>query len=226
MITYKNPCVSNYTVNAMNISARDPKGSVSEFDPSVGITTFTPGQTETVSASLLMTAADPLGTWKAFGSYQNQAGTFVVDNTLLSFVLTASSSATKTATSSATATKPVTLTVYFNTDSGTDNGYTIRTVDEAALNTLATALKSHPTAAVTIDGYTDNVPFIPGTPGPINTNQALSVARAQAVKNYLVSKGATQNKYTVTGHGATDFVAANGTNGNILNRRAVINTAY
>ena len=64
-----------------------------------------------------------------------------------------------------------------------------------------------PSAIVTINGYTDNVPFIPGTPGPINTNQALSLARAQAAETYLKSKGATKNTYVIKGNGATDFVA-------------------
>jgi hypothetical protein len=100
-ITYRNPCTIDYLVHAIIISARDPKGSVSDFAPSLGAMTFKPGQVATLSASRFMAAKDPLGLWKAFGAYQNNIGTWVVDNTLLSFTLAASPSAQPNASPSA-----------------------------------------------------------------------------------------------------------------------------
>lgn len=98
---------------------------------------------------------------------------------------------------------------------------TIRSVDMSALNKYAAALKSFPKAIVTIKGYTDAIPFVPNT----GTNQALSLDRAIAAKQYLISVGASKNTYVVNGYGATNFVAPNlPTTGNLLNRRDVITT--
>jgi outer membrane protein OmpA-like peptidoglycan-associated protein len=130
--------------------------------------------------------------------------------------------ATKSATLCATPSGALTtkLTIHFPTDEGDVNGYTITAADKPALNTYAAALKKEPQAIVTINGYTDSITFAPGTPGPINTNQALSLARAQAAEAYLKSQGATANTYVTKGNGATDFVAPNNpTTGNVLNRR-------
>lgn len=138
--------------------------------------------------------------------------------------------ATKSGTTTTCTNTPAALTtkliIHFDIDAGADNGYTIMQAEEAALNAYAADLVKYPTATVTINGYTDNVPFIPGTPPPINTNQALSLARAKAAEAYLKSKGATKNTYVVKGNGATDFVAPNnGANGNVLNRRDEITTS-
>ena len=115
--------------------------------------------------------------------------------------------------------------IHFDTDAGSNNGYTIRATDMPLLNSYATELEKYPTATVTINGYTDSVAFDPGTPGPINNNQALSVARAQAAEDYLKSKGATANTYVIKGNGATNYVAKNDPKtGNLLNRRDEITT--
>jgi outer membrane protein OmpA-like peptidoglycan-associated protein len=211
-ISYKNTCAVSYIAKTIEISARTSKNSIGgPFIPVLTNQTIKPGQVVNVTSSLTMSASDPAGVWEAFGAYASASGGFVIDNTLAKFTL-----------SGTTAPLPANVTVHFDTSIGNNNGYTVRTVDMPALNNYAAALKKVPTAIVTLAGYTDNTQFAPGTPGPINNNQALSVARAQAVEVYLKSKGATANKYTVVGHGATNFIAPNGPNGNILNRRVVI----
>ncbi|HXB10445.1 MAG TPA: OmpA family protein, partial [Bacteroidia bacterium] len=79
-------------------------------------------------------------------------------------------------------------------------------------------------ATITIEGNTDSIPFIPGTKGPVNNNQVLSMVRALAAKNYLVNKGVT-NKFKLIGNGYSKPVAPNTINGKdnpagrALNRR-------
>lgn len=251
-ITYKNACSAKYMVNAMEISSTDPNGGVHVFTPTHGPTTFNPGQEITVTASRLMSAnasGDPLGTWKAFGSYENMAGTWINGDTanpsksLLSFVLElqpvpapsssgstsspSSSSSASTPSSSSSAKKSTNicatlpseltkvLTVYFQTDAGSNNGYTLTSADTSSLDTYATDLKKYTTVSVTINGYTDSTPFAGGTVGPINSNQALSLARANAVEKYLKSKSAA-TKYTAKGAG----VAPGATNDDPAARKA------
>lgn len=80
----------------------------------------------------------------------------------------------------------------------------------ARLNTV-TSLES-----VAITGHTDNT-------GAAASNQALSERRAQAVKDYLVSKGVDGNKISVSGQGASNPVADNGSAaGRTQNRRVEI----
>ena len=81
---------------------------------------------------------------------------------------------------------------------------------------VADFLKANPEAHGTVVGYTDSV-------GPKEYNQELAQRRAQAVKDYLVSKfGMAADRLDIEGKGKTDFVASNLTEeGRAENRRAV-----
>lgn len=79
--------------------------------------------------------------------------------------------------------------VFFDTNSTTLSQQGTATVGEAA-----TVAKSMPNARVAITGYTD-------TDGNPAYNQQLSVRRADAVKNALLSNGVGPQAITVTGAG-------------------------
>ena len=79
--------------------------------------------------------------------------------------------------------------VFFDTDSATLSQQGTMTIGEAA-----SVAKSTPNARVAIAGYTD-------TEGNPAYNQALSVRRATAVKNALVSSGVAPQAITLTGAG-------------------------
>jgi len=66
---------------------------------------------------------------------------------------------------------------------------------------------------IIVSGHTDNI-------GPKSVNQQLSVARAQAVKDYLVKKGISASAITVAGYGEDKPIASNDTpEGRQKNRR-------
>jgi outer membrane protein OmpA-like peptidoglycan-associated protein len=69
------------------------------------------------------------------------------------------------------------------------------------LEKVATILRSYPNASCTIEGYTDRK-------GSDPYNQKLSERRADSVKNWLLSKGAS-NPMTTRGWGAAKPVAPN-----------------
>jgi outer membrane protein OmpA-like peptidoglycan-associated protein len=79
--------------------------------------------------------------------------------------------------------------VFFDTNSTTLSQQSAMTVTEAA-----TVAKSTPNARVAVTGFTD-------TDGPPAYNQQLSVRRADAVKNALVSNGVAPQAITVNGSG-------------------------
>jgi OOP family OmpA-OmpF porin len=79
--------------------------------------------------------------------------------------------------------------VFFDTDSSNLSQQATTTIGEAA-----GVAKSTPNARVSITGYTD-------TEGNPAYNQALSVRRATAVKNALVSSGVAAQAITMTGAG-------------------------
>ena len=69
---------------------------------------------------------------------------------------------------------------------------------------------------VMITGYTDNV-------GEANFNSTLSLQRAEAVRDYLISLGADPQKFQVSGAGETNPVADNSTDeGRAKNRRVEV----
>lgn len=70
---------------------------------------------------------------------------------------------------------------------------------------------------VALQGLTDNVGFR-------RYNQALAKRRATAVKNYLVSRGVSKNRFTITATGERSPVASNRTARGRANNRLVIVT--
>ena len=83
----------------------------------------------------------------------------------------------------------------------------------AALDEVAASLVAHPEVRVEVAGHTDDL----GTP---QRNAALSLARAEAVRSYLISRGVISDRLVVRGYGATMPVAGNDNDaGRALNRR-------
>jgi OOP family OmpA-OmpF porin len=81
------------------------------------------------------------------------------------------------------------------------------------LDLVATSLIGNPDVKVEIGGYTDNT-------GSAATNTRLSQARADAVLNYLASKGVAPERMVAKGYGPAQPVAPNATPaGRALNRR-------
>lgn len=84
----------------------------------------------------------------------------------------------------------------------------------ASLDDVVAVLKANPSLKIEIAGNTDSI----GTP---EYNMALSVKRANSVKEYLMKKGVAGNKLSTIGYGLTRPIAANATaEGRALNRRA------
>lgn len=84
---------------------------------------------------------------------------------------------------------------------------------EQALERAYRALTADPSIRVEIAGYTDNV----GNPA---LNRALSLRRAQTVKNWLVRRGIDPSRLIVAGYGSADPVDTNSTpEGRANNRR-------
>ena len=81
------------------------------------------------------------------------------------------------------------------------------------LNRLVEFLKGNPSITIKILGHTDNV-------GKAEDNLILSNERAEAVKNYIISKGINSSRITTEGYGFTKPIATNETEeGRALNRR-------
>jgi len=100
-----------------------------------------------------------------------------------------------------------------------DSANLVDAADKAELDRLA-AVMTNPKlqfVAGEIDGYTDNV-------GDAAYNEKLSKERAEAVANYLKSKGVVLgDRFTTKGFGAADPIADNNTEeGRAKNRRVTI----
>ncbi|MBK8565521.1 MAG: OmpA family protein [Saprospiraceae bacterium] len=81
------------------------------------------------------------------------------------------------------------------------------------LNSLLEYLKSNPSLSVEIGGHTDNV-------GNDEANRSLSEKRAEAVANYLISKGISAKNVSAKGYGESKPTASNDNeNGRLANRR-------
>lgn len=89
--------------------------------------------------------------------------------------------------------------------------------DKKKLDRIAAALKAAgEKSKVTVHGYTDSI----GSP---EVNAALSEQRAEAVRQYLVSRGVAASRVTAAGEGAKSPLAPNVTaEGRALNRRVDI----
>jgi OOP family OmpA-OmpF porin len=95
-----------------------------------------------------------------------------------------------------------------------ESGRSIIDTDSAGLldRLIETALRC-PSASIEIAGHTDGE-------GEDAYNQALSEKRAQAVVDYLVKAGLPADRFTATGYGSTQPIAANDTDeGKAHNRR-------
>ncbi len=94
--------------------------------------------------------------------------------------------------------------------------YTFMPATYEILNSAAKIIVKYPTAKFTVSGYTDSV-------GNNSRNLTLSQQRANAVKDYLVSKGVSSANLTARGYGESNPIASNKTKaGRAKNRRVVI----
>lgn len=85
-----------------------------------------------------------------------------------------------------------------------------------SLDQVVTLMKADETLKLAIDGHTDNT-------GSADKNQLLSEARANSVRDYLMSKGVAENRTTATGYGQDKPVEENSTAaGRAKNRRVEI----
>lgn len=86
-----------------------------------------------------------------------------------------------------------------------------------ALNEMAESLREWPEIMLEVSGHTDNT-------GNATTNQALSQARAETVRQYLIGKGIAADRLTAIGYGQDKPIADNkSANGRAQNRRVEIN---
>jgi OOP family OmpA-OmpF porin len=84
---------------------------------------------------------------------------------------------------------------------------------QKVLDFVGQSLKENPTATVEVGGYTDDR-------GSAPYNQRLSLARARAVRAYLIQRGVAADQLTAAGYGETRPVASNATEeGRAQNRR-------
>lgn len=104
--------------------------------------------------------------------------------------------------------------VLFDSGKTTLNAAANKTLDTMA----ATLLKSHKGDKIIIEGFTDSTP-VKATATNLKSNDAISAARATAVKNYLAKKGVPEKDMTVKSMGAAD---PKSTTNQALNRRVEI----
>ncbi len=90
----------------------------------------------------------------------------------------------------------------------------IKKVSLPLLNEIASKLKSVPNVHLSIEGHTDNT-------GNAKSNQDLSVARAKAIKVYLVKKGIKSSRISTRGYGQTRPAYRNNSEANKQKNRRV-----
>jgi outer membrane protein OmpA-like peptidoglycan-associated protein len=101
----------------------------------------------------------------------------------------------------------------FNNIHFATNSAVLEKVDQPDLEKILAYLLSHETVSVTVYGHTDSI-------GTTEDNYKLSVARADAVKKFLMDHGIQEGRISTVGHGETKPVAPNNTAaGRALNRR-------
>ena len=96
------------------------------------------------------------------------------------------------------------------------NKATLRDESEETLQAIADIMEEYPTTDFHIEGHTDST-------GAESYNQKLSQERAEAVMNYLVEAGISQDRISATGYGESQPIATNSTReGRQQNRRVEI----
>lgn len=106
---------------------------------------------------------------------------------------------------------PVDFRGFFDTDSAV-----LKQTAFAELDAYAEFVEKVGDASVKVTGHTDSV-------GNARYNQKLSERRANAVKDYLVSKGISADRITAEGAGEASPIASNDTDeGRAQNRRVVV----
>src|SRR5207244_6559263 len=80
-VTYQNTSASSITIRSVAIAARPPGGTHSggpyaDLQPYLASSVVLPGATVTLNASRTFTAADPIGQWEAYSTYQDSAGVY------------------------------------------------------------------------------------------------------------------------------------------------------
>ena len=105
--------------------------------------------------------------------------------------------------------------IYFETNSDK-----LKLISNSALDDLAEILKRNESVNLTIEGHTDS-------DGEDAYNITLSQKRTESVKNYLISKGISENRLTPIGYGETKPIADNKkASGKAKNRRVELKTSY
>jgi outer membrane protein OmpA-like peptidoglycan-associated protein len=92
--------------------------------------------------------------------------------------------------------------------------YSINPAFQATLNNVADSLTKYPNSLIDVYGYTDTV-------GSAASNQRLSEQRAQAVANYLTSRGVPTSRIRWQGFGETGLAVQTGDNVNEPRNRRV-----
>lgn len=96
------------------------------------------------------------------------------------------------------------------------NQYSIEYTDATELNALHEILSKHPLLRATVIGHTDDS-------GSDEFNQQLSMKRAEAVLDFLISKGIDSNRLEARGAGISQPVLSNSTiEGRKVNRRTEV----
>jgi len=109
---------------------------------------------------------------------------------------------------------PVSEKVQFESGANFDfDKSVVKPADQAKLTDLVEKSKAIALEVMVLTGHTDSV-------GTNAYNQKLSIARADAVKNFLVGKGVEKNRVYTEGKGETSPMADNNTaDGRAKNRR-------
>lgn len=92
--------------------------------------------------------------------------------------------------------------------------WNINPESHATLDEVATVLQANPELKIEVQGHTDNR-------GDARMNKLLSLKRAQAVVNYLVSKGIYRSRLTAEGYGPDRPITNNETSANRAKNRRV-----
>lgn len=94
--------------------------------------------------------------------------------------------------------------------------FTLKKESYPELDRLTKLIKENPKYKIKIEGHTDNI-------GSESYNLELSRKRAESVRNYLVSKGVSNKRFSLLSFGSSMPIASNDTEeGRAMNRRVVV----